>query len=109
VIIRGGENISAIEVEEALLALPEVAEAVVVAAPDERFGERVVAVLRVRPGQQMPTRESVREHFQTTGMARQKWPEELREIEGDYPRTASGKVQKYLVRQQVRSSNGEEK
>ena len=50
VIIRGGENISAIEVEEALLAMPEVAEAVVVAAPDERFGERVVAVLRIRPG-----------------------------------------------------------
>ena len=41
-IIRGGENISAIEVEEALMAMPEVAEAVVVAAPDERFGERVV-------------------------------------------------------------------
>ena len=55
VIIRGGENISAIEVEEALLAMPEVAEAVVVAAPDERFGERVVAVLRIRPGHQMPT------------------------------------------------------
>ena len=54
VIIRGGENISAIEVEEALLAMPEVAEAVVVAAPDERFGERVVAVLRIRPGHQMP-------------------------------------------------------
>ncbi len=110
VIIRGGENISAIEVEEALLAMPEVAEAVVVAAPDERFGERVVAVLRIRPGHQLPDRERVRAHFSAAGMARQKWPEELREVE-DYPRTASGKVQKYIVRQQVRSAptGGEQK
>ena len=103
VIIRGGENISAIEVEEALLAMPEVAEAVVVAAPDERFGERVVGVLRIRPGHEMPSRDRVRAHFEAAGMARQKWPEDLREVE-DYPRTASGKVQKYLVRQQVRDS-----
>ena len=107
VIIRGGENVSAIEVEEALLTMPEVAEAVVVAAPDERFGERVVAVLRIRPGHQMPSRERVRAHFEATGMARQKWPEELQET-ADYPRTPSGKVQKYLVRQQVRSVDSKE-
>lgn len=107
VIIRGGENISAIEVEETLLAMPEVAEAVVVAAPDRRFGERVVGVLRVRPSHHMPSRDRVREHFAAAGLARQKWPEELREVE-DYPRTASGKVQKYLVRQQVRESLVEE-
>jgi acyl-CoA synthetase len=110
VIIRGGENISAIEVEEALLAMPEVAEAVVVAAPDERFGERVVAVVRIRPGHELPDRERVRAHFAAAGMARQKWPEELRMVD-DYPRTASGKVQKYLVRQQVGSVSvgGEQK
>ena len=50
VIIRGGENISALEVEEVLLAMPAVAEAVVVAAPDDRLGERAAAVLRVKPG-----------------------------------------------------------
>jgi acyl-CoA synthetase len=103
IIIRGGENISALEVEEALLAMPEVAEAVVVAAPDERFGERVVAVLRTRTGQQMPSRDRVREHFAAAGTASQKWPEELSEVE-DYPRTARGKVQKYVVRQEVRST-----
>ncbi|MBI3227625.1 MAG: AMP-binding protein [Mycolicibacterium cosmeticum] len=108
VIIRGGENISAIEVEEALLAMPEVAEAVVVAAPDERFGERVVGVLRIRAGHDLPTRDRVREHFAAAGMARQKWPEEVREV-ADYPRTPSGKVQKYMVRQQVRDIQGEEK
>ncbi len=50
VIIRGGENISALEVEEVLLTMPAVAEAVVVAAPDARLGERAAAVLRVKAG-----------------------------------------------------------
>ena len=101
VIIRGGENISALEVEEVLLSMPAVAEAVVVAAPDERLGERVVAVLRVRSGAALPTREQVRAHFGSAGLARQKWPEELHQVD-DFPRTASGKVQKYVVRQQIR-------
>ena len=103
VIIRGGENISALEVEEVLLAMPEVAEAVVVAAPDERFGERVVAVLRLRQGHVMPTLDRVRSHFEATGLARQKWPEQLGQAD-DFPRTASGKVQKYVVRQHIHDS-----
>ncbi len=103
VIIRGGENISALEVEEVLLTMPQVVEAVVVAAPDARFGERVVAVLRLRTGERLPTHDEVRAHFDAAGLARQKWPEEIREAP-DFPRTASGKVQKYLVRQQVSGS-----
>ncbi len=55
IIIRGGENISALEVEEVLLGMPDVAEAVVVAAPDARLGERAAAVLRLLPGQPMPS------------------------------------------------------
>lgn len=100
-IIRGGENISALEVEEVLLAMPEVIEVVVVAAPDARLGERVAAVLRIRSGHAMPTLAQVREHFDRTGVARQKWPEELREVPAgqDFPRTASGKVQKFVIRQ----------
>ncbi|WP_068279103.1 AMP-binding protein [Aldersonia kunmingensis] len=97
-IIRGGENISAMEVEEVLLGLPAVAEAIVVAAPDERLGERVAAVLRIRPEALMPSLEQVRAHFEAEGVARQKWPELLREVE-DYPRTASGKVQKNVIRE----------
>ncbi|MGE2835158.1 AMP-binding protein [Mycobacterium sp. SMC-4] len=102
VIIRGGENISALEVEEVLLAMPAVAEAVVVAAPDSRLGEHAAAVLRVRDGHAMPSLDEVRAHFKAHGVATQKWPEELRQVE-DFPRTASGKVQKYLVRQGLRS------
>jgi acyl-CoA synthetase len=100
VIIRGGENISALEVEEVLLAMPAVAEAVVVAAPDARLGERAAAVLRIREGYEMPTLDEVRQHFKRDGIAIQKWPEELHEVD-DYPRTASGKVQKFAVRQDV--------
>jgi acyl-CoA synthetase len=97
VIIRGGENISALEVEEVLLAMPQVAEAVVVAAPDARLGERAAAVLRTKSGHDMPTLDEVRAHFEGAGVARQKWPEELHEAD-DFPRTASGKVQKFVVR-----------
>lgn len=99
-IIRGGENISALEVEEVLLGLPDVIEAIVVAAPDARLGERVAAVLRVRDSGTMPTLAQVRSHFESNGVARQKWPEELHQAE-DFPRTASGKVQKFVIRQQI--------
>jgi acyl-CoA synthetase len=104
IIIRGGENISALEVEEVLLAMPAVAEAVVVAAPDARLGEHAAAVLRVKSGCAMPTLAEVRDHFDRMGVARQKWPEVLYEVSkvfGDYPRTASGKVQKHLVREGI--------
>ena len=100
VIIRGGENISALEVEEVLLAMPSVVEAVVVAVPDARLGERTAAVLRVKADHPMPTLDEVREHFKQAGVATQKWPEELHQAD-DFPRTASGKVQKFLVRQDI--------
>ncbi|MCW2552324.1 MAG: AMP-dependent synthetase and ligase [Mycobacterium sp.] len=103
VIIRGGENISAVEVEEVLLAMPQVAEAVVVAALDTRLGERTAAMLRIRSGHVMPTLDEVRAHFEQAGVARQKWPEELHEAD-DFPRTASGKVQKFVVRQRLREA-----
>jgi acyl-CoA synthetase len=104
VIIRGGENISALEVEEVLLTMPSVVEAVVVAAPDERLGERAAAVLRVKAGHPMPTLDEVRDHFKRAGVATQKWPEELHEVD-DYPRTASGKVQKFRVRQSIQKGS----
>ena len=101
VIIRGGENISAQEVEELLLGLESVAEANVVAEPDERLGEHAAAVVRVREGMPVPTLEEVKDHLAGSGLAKQKWPEALY-IVSDFPRTASGKVQKYRLRQQLR-------
>lgn len=106
IIIRGGENISALEVEEVLLGMPAVAEAVVVSAPDARLGEHAAAVLRIKAGRVMPTLGEVREHFERAGVAKQKWPESLHQVD-DYPRTASGKVQKYVVRQSIRDKFAE--
>jgi acyl-CoA synthetase len=101
VIIRGGENISAREVEEQLAGLDGVGEVSVVAAPDNRLGERVAAVVLPRPGQSPPTLDTIREHLGAVGLARQKWPESVHVVEA-LPRTASGKVQKFVLRRQLR-------
>jgi acyl-CoA synthetase len=101
VIIRGGENISALEVEELLLRMPGVAEVAVVAAPDRRLGEHACAFLRPRPDEHLPDLHAVRAHLDAAGLARQKWPEELHEI-ADFPRTPSGKVQKFVLRERLR-------
>lgn len=103
IIIRGGENISALEVEDVLLGMPAVADAVVVAVPDQRFGERAAAVIRVRPDHLAPTLDDLRSHFADIGIAKQKWPEQIHVVD-DFPRTASGKIQKFRVRADVVSS-----
>jgi acyl-CoA synthetase (AMP-forming)/AMP-acid ligase II len=100
-IIRGGENISAVEVEEALLGIDAIAEVSVVAAPDERLGEHAAAIMRVRDGMTAPTLADVRRRLEAAGMAKQKWPESIYEVT-DFPRTPSGKVQKFRLRQQLR-------
>ncbi|PXW26676.1 AMP-binding protein [Nocardia sp. 348MFTsu5.1] len=102
-IIRGGENISALEVEEVLMGMPAVAEAVVVAAPDARLGEHAAGVLRLHSGHSMPTMDEVRAHCDRIGLAKQKWPEELHQVD-EFPRTASGKVQKFQVRKDIATS-----
>jgi len=101
IIIRGGENVSALEVEELLLHLPGIAEVAVVAAPDARLGEHACAVMRLLPSASSPSLETVRTHLDGCGLARQKWPEELRFVD-DFPRTASGKVQKFVLRERLR-------
>ena len=102
VIIRGGENISAAEVEEAIAALPQVAEVAVVAAPDERLGEHACAVVRLAPGVESLELRDITAELERIGLARQKWPEELRIVD-DFPRTASGKIRKVDLRRQLRA------
>jgi acyl-CoA synthetase (AMP-forming)/AMP-acid ligase II len=101
IIIRGGENISALEVEEVLLRIPGVAEAAVVAAPDARLGEHVCAFVRPLEGAEPLALQDVRAHMDKAGMARQKWPEELHLVE-ELPRTPSGKVKKFVLRDRLR-------
>jgi acyl-CoA synthetase len=105
IIIRGGENISAAEVEEAIAVLPQVAEVAVVAAPDERLGEHACAMVRLAPGPRAEAPLELRDitaELERIGIARQKWPEELRIVD-DFPRTASGKVRKVDLRRQLRA------
>lgn len=107
VIIRGGENISAQEVEELLLGIDSIAEVAVVAEPDVRLGERAVAVIRARAELPAPTLPEVRSHLAAAGLAKQKWPESIRLVT-DLPRTPSGKVQKFRLRQQLREGQLED-
>lgn len=100
IIIRGGENISSKEVEDLLARHPAVVEAAVVACPDPVYGERVVAVVRLRPGCTLDL-AGVRAHFLAQGVARQKTPEYLAIVD-DLPRTPLGKVQKMVLRGQIR-------
>jgi len=102
IIIRGGENISALEVEEMLMRIPGVAEAAVVAAPDERLGEHVCAFVRLTEESTPVDLADVRARLQDAGLARQKWPEELKLVP-ELPRTPSGKVKKFVLRDQLRS------
>ncbi|MFI9536615.1 AMP-binding protein [Nocardia fusca] len=106
IIIRGGENVSALEVEEVLLTLPGVAEGVAVAVPDPRLGERTAAVVRCPPGHRAPDIEALRAHFARAGLAKQKWPEELH-IVADFPRTPSGKIQKFVIRRELTAARDE--
>ena len=97
IIIRGGENISAQEIEELLLGLEAVTEVAVVAEADARLGEHAAAVVTVRPGMSTPTLGQVRDHLAAAGLARQKWPETICQVR-EFPRTPSGKVQKFRLR-----------
>ena len=101
IIIRGGENVSAAEVEELLVRMPGVAEVAVVAAPDERLGEVGCAFFRMQAGTPAPTLIEVRAFLEPMGLAKQKWPEHVRDVD-EFPRTPSGKVQKFVLRERLR-------
>jgi acyl-CoA synthetase len=101
IIIRGGENISALEVEELLLRMPGIVEVAVVAAPDARLGEHGCAFVRVDTLGRELALPALRSHLESSGLGRQKWPEELRVVD-DLPRTPSGKVRKADLRHQLR-------
>lgn len=94
-IIRGGENLYATEIENLLVQHPAVLEACVVGVPDAYYGEEVCAVLRLRP-EMSATAEEVQQ-FVRERVTHQKVPRYVRFTDA-YPLTASGKVQKFAVR-----------
>jgi acyl-CoA synthetase (AMP-forming)/AMP-acid ligase II len=99
VIIRNAENISALEVEEALFRHPDVVDVAVVGVPDPRTGEHVCAFVIPAPGATV-TLASLAQHCRDLGLAVQKCPEQL-ELVDDLPRNAMGKVRKQDLRARV--------
>ncbi len=96
-IIRGGENIAPKEIEEVLRTHPAVSDAAVFGVPDERFGEEVVAAIRLKPGGAAEP-EEIRDYVRAR-LARFKVPRHVEFVE-EFPQTASGKIQKFRLREE---------
>ena len=95
-IIRGGENVYPREIEEFLYTHPDVSDVQIYGVPDEKYGEQVAAAVKKRPDSDL-TEEDVKEYCREN-IARYKVPYYVDFVE-DYPMTASGKIQKYKLRE----------
>jgi acyl-CoA synthetase (AMP-forming)/AMP-acid ligase II len=101
IIIRGGVNISAKEIEDALLTNPDIAEVAVVAMPDESFGERACAFVVPASGRQV-TMADITSHLAHEGLAKRNNPERLILLDA-LPRNTTGKVRKVDLRAQLKA------
>ncbi len=99
IIISGGENISTIEVEQALYRHPAVLEAAVVARPDAKWGETPCAFVTLKPGADASAEELIA--FCRAHIAHYKAPRSI--VFGALPKTSTGKVQKYVLREQAKA------
>jgi len=99
IIISGGENISSLEVEEVLFRHPAVFAAAVVAQPHEKWGETPVAYVELRPGTSVSEDELVAHCYEQ--LAHYKAPKTI--VFGPLPRTSTGKVQKFVLRERAKS------
>ena len=104
VIIRNGENVSALELEDVLLRHPDIVDVTVLGLPDARTGERVCAVVVPAPGRTVDL-DTIAGHCGAQGIARQKTPEQL-EIVDQINRNPMGKVVKAHLREQIQSRGG---
>ncbi|HZQ62096.1 MAG TPA: acyl-CoA synthetase [Casimicrobiaceae bacterium] len=101
IIISGGENISSLEVEDTLYRHPSVLAAAVVAQPDERWGESPCAFVELKPGAQTSEDELI-EHCRKH-LARFKSPKRV--VFGELPKTSTGKIQKFVLRERAKSAS----
>ncbi|MCX7142357.1 MAG: AMP-binding protein, partial [Proteobacteria bacterium] len=107
IIIRGGENIPVVEIEELIYRHPAVQSAAIVAMPDARLGERACLFVVLQPGAALTFDEMVA-HLERNNVAKHYFPERL-ELMPELPRTASGKIQKYVLRERARELVAERK
>jgi cyclohexanecarboxylate-CoA ligase len=103
IIIRGGENVPVVEVEQMLHRHPAIQTAAVVGVPDARLGERAVAYVTLRPGHSL-TLDQMKHFLEEQRMTKQYWPETLIVLD-DLPRTPTGKIQKFRLREMARGEN----
>ena len=101
VIISGGENISSLEVEDVLYRHPAVLAAAVVAKPDDKWGEAPCAFLELKPGAKVSEGEIV--EFCRSHLARFKVPRAV--VFGELPKTSTGKIQKFILREKAKSAS----
>ncbi|MGR1583436.1 acyl-CoA synthetase [Thalassobius sp. S69A] len=99
IIISGGENISSVEVEDVLYKHPAVMEAAVVARPDEKWGETPCAFVELKPGKEISEKDLIA--FCRQNMAHFKAPKTI--VFGELPKTSTGKVQKFVLRDRARA------
>ncbi len=100
IIISGGENISSIEVEDALYKHPAVAACAVVAKPDDKWGETPVAYVELKPGREASEAELL-DHCRTL-LARFKCPKQI--LFAEIPKTSTGKIQKFRLREMAKGT-----
>lgn len=100
VVDRGGEKINAEELENVINLHPMVLASAVVGMPDRVYGERVCAFVIPKPPAGSLTLQQLTQYLQEAGLAKFKWPERL-EVIREFPLTASGKLSKGLLRQQI--------
>ncbi len=98
IIISGGENISSIEVEDALYKHPSVAVVAVVARPDEKWGETPCAFVELKPGASATAEELIA--FSKQHLAGYKVPRHV--VFAELPKTSTGKIQKHVLRAQAK-------
>ena len=97
ILIRGGENVPVVEIENLLYKHPSVGAVAVVGFPDARLGERGCAFIVPRPGTTIDL-AAVQSYLSSAKMAKQFWPERV-EVVAELPRTASGKIQKFKLKE----------
>ena len=101
IIIRGAENIPVVEVENALYKHPDIEDVAVVAMPDERLGERACAIVQLNKDSNFNL-DDLKEHLNNIHFTKTYWPERV-EVLSEFPRTPSGKIQKFKLREMAKN------
>src|ERR1700722_11720987 len=101
IIIRGGENVPIVEIENLLFKHPAVLAAALVGYPDSRLGERACAFVVLRPGHTLSL-ASLQTYMAEHKVAKQYWPERVEAV-ADLPKTPAGKIQKFQLKEQAKA------